>query len=102
MHEKIFVKRPKFLAGTSNFRAEQNLVHLGRFLRFSQKVVGVTLSNIFNFITFLSFYSPAKIRQTKLDFKSECHFRSSKWFTDSIQSRAPLKCQMLHGNEWYQ
>ena len=28
---------------TSNLRVEQNLVHLGRFLHFSQKVVGVTL-----------------------------------------------------------
>ena len=43
MHETIFVKRPKFLAATSNLRVEQNLVHLGRFLYFSQKVVGVTL-----------------------------------------------------------
>ena len=43
MHETIFVKRPKFLAATPNLRVEQNLVHLGRFLHFSQKVVGVTL-----------------------------------------------------------
>ena len=28
---------------TSNLRVEQTLVHLGRFLHFSQKVVGVTL-----------------------------------------------------------
>ena len=40
---RFFVKRPKFLAATSNLRVEQNLVHLGRFLHFSQKVVGVTL-----------------------------------------------------------
>ena len=41
----FFVKRsrPKFLAATSNLRAEQNLVHLGRFL----KMVGVTLIQIF-------------------------------------------------------
>ena len=32
-----------FLAATSNLRVEQNLVHLGRFLHFSQKVIGVTL-----------------------------------------------------------
>ena len=32
----------------------------------------------------LSFYSPAKTWQTKLEFKSDCHFRSNKWFTDSI------------------
>ena len=34
---RFFVKRPKFLAATSNLRVEQNLVHLGRFLHFSQK-----------------------------------------------------------------
>ena len=44
MHEtNSFVKRPKFLAATSNLRVEQNLVHLGRFLHSGQKVVGVTL-----------------------------------------------------------
>ena len=36
---QFFVKRPTFLAETSNLRVEQNLVHLGRFLHFSQKVV---------------------------------------------------------------
>ena len=41
---QFFVKRPKFLAATSNLRVEQNLVHLGRLLHFSQKVVGVTLT----------------------------------------------------------
>ena len=40
---QLFVKRPKFLAATSNLHVEQNLVHLGRLLHFSQKVVGVTL-----------------------------------------------------------
>ena len=40
---RFFVKRPKFLAATSSLRVEQNLVHLGRFLHFSQKVVRVTL-----------------------------------------------------------
>ena len=43
---QFFVKRPTFLASTSNLRVEQNLVHLGRFLNFSQKVVGVTLKRI--------------------------------------------------------
>ena len=44
MHETIFfVKKPKFLSITFNLRVEQNLVHLGRFLHFSQKVVVVTL-----------------------------------------------------------
>ena len=33
---QCFVKIPKFLAATSNLRAEQNLVHLGGFLHFSQ------------------------------------------------------------------
>ena len=33
----------RLLAATSNLRIEQNLVHLGRFLHFSQEVVGVTL-----------------------------------------------------------
>ena len=42
---QFFVKRPKFLAATSNLRLEQNLVHLGRFSQFTQKVVGVTLSD---------------------------------------------------------
>ena len=42
---QFFVKRPKFLAATSNVRVEQHSVHLGRFLHFSQKVVGVTLEN---------------------------------------------------------
>ena len=41
---RFFVERPKFLAATYNLRVERNLVHLGRFLHFSQKVVGVTLS----------------------------------------------------------
>ena len=40
---QFFVKRPKCLAATSNLRVEQNLMHLGRFLHFSQKVAGVTL-----------------------------------------------------------
>ena len=40
---QFFVKRPKFLSATSNLRAEQNLVHSGRLMHFSQKVVGVTL-----------------------------------------------------------
>ena len=31
MHETIFIKRPKFLAATSNLRVEQKVVHLGRF-----------------------------------------------------------------------
>ena len=43
----FFVKRPKFLAATSNLRVEQNSVHLGRFLHFSQKVVGVTLNAVY-------------------------------------------------------
>ena len=42
---QFFVKRPKFLAATSNLRVEKNLVHLDRFLHFNQKVVGVTLSS---------------------------------------------------------
>ena len=41
---QFFVKRLKFLATTFNLRVEQNLVHLGRFLHFSQKVTGVTLN----------------------------------------------------------
>ena len=40
---QFLVERPKFLSATSNLRVEQNLVHLGRFMHFSQKVVGVTL-----------------------------------------------------------
>ena len=41
--------RPKFLAVTSNLRVEENLVHLGRFLHFSQKVVGVILMEVMLF-----------------------------------------------------
>ena len=39
MHETIFVKRPKFLTAISSLLVEQILVHLSRFLHFSQKVV---------------------------------------------------------------
>ena len=42
----FFVKKPKFLSAASNLHVEQNLVHLGRFMHFSQKVVGVTLSRV--------------------------------------------------------
>ena len=45
LSSRIF--RKKFLAATSNLREEQNLVHLGRFLHFNEKVFGVTL--IINF-----------------------------------------------------
>ena len=41
---RFFVKRQKLLAATSNLRVEQNLVHLDRFLHFSQIVFGVTLN----------------------------------------------------------
>ena len=41
---QFFVKRPKFLVATSNLRVEQNLMHLGGFLHFSQQVFGVTLT----------------------------------------------------------
>ena len=41
---RFFIKRPKFLAATSNLGVEQNLVHLGRFFHFSHKMVGVTLN----------------------------------------------------------
>ena len=44
MHEKKFCQKAEDLAATSNLRVEQNLVHLGRFLHFSQKLVGVILS----------------------------------------------------------
>ena len=54
MHETFFCQRPKFLAATSNLRVEQNLVHLGRFLHFSQKEVGVTFIQILN--QYASFY----------------------------------------------
>ena len=43
MHKTIFCHKTEVFAATSNLRVEQNLVHLGRFLHFSQKVVGVTL-----------------------------------------------------------
>ena len=38
------VKRPKFFSATFSLRVEQNLVNLGRFTHFSQKVAGVTLN----------------------------------------------------------
>ena len=37
MHQTIFVKRPKFLAATSNLRVEQNLVYLDRFCILAKK-----------------------------------------------------------------
>ena len=46
---QLFVKRPKVLAVTSNLRVEENLVHLGRFSHFSQKVVGMTLMEVMLF-----------------------------------------------------
>ena len=47
MHEIIFCQKTEVLTATSNLRVEQNLVHFGRFLYFSQKVVGVTLIKSF-------------------------------------------------------
>ena len=47
MHETIFVKKQKFLSATSNLRVEKNLVHLVRFMHFSQKLVGVTLNRAY-------------------------------------------------------
>ena len=44
MLEAIFCQKIKVLAGTSNLCVGQNLVNLGIFLHFSQKVVGMTLS----------------------------------------------------------
>ena len=44
---KFFVKRLRFLIATSNLPVKEDLVHLGRFMHFSQKVVGVTLKLIF-------------------------------------------------------
>ena len=46
--KRLFIKRPKLLAATSNLRVEQNLVPLGRFLRFNQKLIGVTLTDLIN------------------------------------------------------
>ena len=43
---RFFVKRPKFLAATSNLHVEHNSVDLSRLLHFSQKVVGVALTLI--------------------------------------------------------
>ena len=51
MHETIFCQKTEVLAATSNFRAEQNLVHFGKFLHFNQKVVGVTLRLIASLAT---------------------------------------------------
>ena len=45
MHETIFCQKTEVFAATSNLHVEQNLVHLGRCLHFSQKVVGVTLKS---------------------------------------------------------
>ena len=45
---QVFVKRPKFLSTTSNLSVEQTLMLLGRFMYFSQKVVGVTLNSKYN------------------------------------------------------
>ena len=54
---QFFVKRPKVFAATSNLRVEQNLVRLGRFLHFSQKVVGVTVSTLINLINGKNIYT---------------------------------------------
>ena len=61
MYDTIFCQKTKVLAAKSNLRVEQNLVHLGRFLHFSQKVVGVTLSNHFTKKSEIvgEFFSPA-------------------------------------------
>ena len=42
MQETIFCQKTEVFS--SNLHAEQNLVHLGRFLHFSQNVAGVTLN----------------------------------------------------------
>ena len=41
---------------------------------------------------FLFLFAPAKIQQIKLESKSDCHFKSNKWFTDSAHQ------EMLHCN----
>ena len=48
MHETFFFcQNTELLAATSNLHVEQNLVHLGRLLRFrSLQVAGVTLKRI--------------------------------------------------------
>ena len=56
--DNFLSKDPKFLAATSNLRIEQNLVRLGRFLHFSQKVVGVTLR---------AFYTPKNNNNRKIE-----------------------------------
>ena len=40
----FFVKIPKHLSATSNLFVVQDLVHLDRFMHFSEKLVGVTLN----------------------------------------------------------
>ena len=47
---QFFGQKTEVLALTSNLRAEQNLVHIDRFLHFSQKMVGVTLRPIFRLV----------------------------------------------------
>ena len=48
MHEIIFSQKTEVFISNFNLRAEQNLTHLGRFMYFSQKVVGMTLKVRFN------------------------------------------------------
>ena len=57
------------------------LVHIYDHIAFEKYV---------SLVFFLSFYSLAKIRQTKLELRNDCHFRTNKWFTK--------KCQMLQCN----
>ena len=45
MNETIFCQKTEVSAATSSLHVEQNLVHLGRFLRFRQKVVGMNLNS---------------------------------------------------------
>ena len=61
----FFVKRPKFLPATSSLRVEQNVVHLGRFRDFSQKVVGVTLNPFRDFSSYHMVASLSRLLQTQ-------------------------------------
>ena len=70
MHETIFVERPKFLAATFNLRVELDLVYLGRFLHFSQKVVGVTL--------IIQLVSHFRLLWSKIDLGVPVHIKTKR------------------------
>ena len=53
MHETTFCQKTEAFSSNFQFTCRANLVHLGRFLHFSQKVVGVTLRMASDIMTYV-------------------------------------------------